>query len=53
MDRIIAIVDQSVITEQELADRMRTVSAQLEKQGTAIAAAKYLRKTNSRALNCR
>ncbi len=36
MDRIIAIVDQSVITEQELADRMRTVSAQLEKQGTEL-----------------
>ncbi|MEQ1597783.1 MAG: peptidylprolyl isomerase [Methylotenera sp.] len=36
MDRIIAIVDQGVITEQELADRMRTVSAQLEKQGTAL-----------------
>jgi peptidyl-prolyl cis-trans isomerase SurA len=36
MDRIIAIVDQSVITEQELADRMRSVSAQLEKQGTEL-----------------
>lgn len=36
LDRIIAIVDQSVITEQELADRLRTVSAQLEKQGTAL-----------------
>ncbi len=36
MDRIIAIVDQGVITEQELADRMRTVSAQLEKQGTPL-----------------
>ncbi len=36
MDRIIAIVDQSVITEQELADRTRTVSAQLEKQGTEL-----------------
>jgi peptidyl-prolyl cis-trans isomerase SurA len=36
MDRIIAIVDQSVITEQELSDRLRTVSAQLEKQGTAL-----------------
>lgn len=30
MDRIIAIVDQSVITEQELANRIQTVSAQLE-----------------------
>jgi peptidyl-prolyl cis-trans isomerase SurA len=36
MDRIIAIVDQGVITEQELADRIRSVSAQLEKQGTAL-----------------
>jgi len=36
MDRIIAIVDQSVITEQELIDRTRTVSAQLEKQGTEL-----------------
>ncbi len=36
MDRIIAIVDQSVITEQELADRMHTVRAQLEKQGTEL-----------------
>jgi peptidyl-prolyl cis-trans isomerase SurA len=36
MDRIIAIVDQGVITEQELIDRMRTVKAQLEKQGTQM-----------------
>ncbi len=36
MDRIIAIVDQSVITEQELMDRTRTVRAQLEKQGTQL-----------------
>lgn len=36
MDRIIAVVDQSVITEQELADRISTVIAQLEKQGTAL-----------------
>jgi peptidyl-prolyl cis-trans isomerase SurA len=36
MDRIIAIVDQAVITEQELIDRTRTVKAQLEKQGTAL-----------------
>ncbi len=34
MDRIIAIVDQVVITEKELADRIKTVTAQLEKQGT-------------------
>ena len=36
MDRIIAIVDQSVITESELAERTKTVIAQLEKQGTAL-----------------
>jgi peptidyl-prolyl cis-trans isomerase SurA len=36
MDRIIAIVDQSVITEQELTDRVHTVTAQLEKQGTEL-----------------
>jgi peptidyl-prolyl cis-trans isomerase SurA len=36
MDRIIAIVDRSVITEQELVDRTRSVSAQLEKQGTEL-----------------
>ena len=36
MDRIIAVVDQSVITEQELIDRTRTVKAQLEKQGTQL-----------------
>ena len=36
MDRIIAIVDQGVITEQELIERTRTVKAQLEKQGTQL-----------------
>ncbi len=36
IDRIIAIVDQSVITEQELIDRTRTIKVQLEKQGTAL-----------------
>ena len=36
MDRIIAIVDQGVITEQELAERTRTVKAQLKKQGTEL-----------------
>ncbi len=36
MDRIIAIVDQGVITEQELIDRTRTVKDQLEKQGTPV-----------------
>ena len=36
MDRIVAVVDQAVITEKELADRIRSVSAQLEKQGTEL-----------------
>lgn len=36
MDRIIAIVDQGVITEQELADRTNTVMAQLTKQGVQL-----------------
>ena len=36
MDRIIAIVDQGVITEKELIDRTQTVTIQLEKQGTAL-----------------
>ena len=36
MDRIVAVVDQTVITEKELADRIRTVTAQLEKQGTEL-----------------
>jgi peptidyl-prolyl cis-trans isomerase SurA len=36
IDRIVAIVDQLVITEKELADRITTVSAQLEKQGTEL-----------------
>jgi len=36
MDRIVAVVDQLVITENELADRIRTVTAQLEKQGAKM-----------------
>ncbi len=44
MDRIIAIVDQGVITEQELADRIRTVSAQLEKNGTPLPSQEVLEK---------
>lgn len=44
MDRIIAVVDQSVITEQELTDRIKTVNAQLEKQGTALPSAETLQK---------
>ena len=44
MDRIIAVVDQSVITEKELADRIRTVSAQLTKQGTELPPQEILEK---------
>ena len=36
MDRIVAVVDQAVITEKELADRVKSVTAQLEKQGTEL-----------------
>ncbi|HZV99374.1 MAG TPA: peptidylprolyl isomerase [Methylophilaceae bacterium] len=36
LDRIVAVVDQVVITEKELADRIRIVSGQLEKQGTQL-----------------
>lgn len=36
IDRIVAVVDQNVITEQELTDRIKTVKAQLEKQGTPL-----------------
>lgn len=36
MDRIVAVVDQGIITEKELADRIETVTAQLEKQGTQL-----------------
>jgi peptidyl-prolyl cis-trans isomerase SurA len=44
MDRIIAIVDQAVITEQELIDRTRTIVAQLEKQGTELPPENILQK---------
>lgn len=36
MDRIIAIVDQGVITENELSEKVRTVTAQFQKQGTEL-----------------
>lgn len=44
MDRIIAIVDQGVITEQELIDRTRSIAAQLEKQGTELPPENVLQK---------
>jgi peptidyl-prolyl cis-trans isomerase SurA len=36
IDRIVAVVDQGVVTEKELNDRIEIVSAQLEKQGNQL-----------------
>lgn len=44
MDRIIAVVDQSVITEQELADRTQSIKAQLSKKGGELPPEKVLQK---------
>jgi len=44
LDRIVAIVDQTVITEQELENRIRTVTAQFKKQETELPAENILRK---------
>lgn len=44
LDRIVAVVDQTVITEQELDSRMRTLVAQLSKQGTELPPENILRK---------
>jgi peptidyl-prolyl cis-trans isomerase SurA len=44
IDRIVAIVDQTVVTEQELESRMRTIIAQLKKQGTELPDESVLRK---------
>lgn len=44
IDRIVAVVDQTVVTENELIDRIRTVSAQLEKQGTQLPPLEVLQK---------
>jgi len=44
MDRIVAIVDQTVITEQELESRIVSLSAQLKKQGAELPEASILRK---------
>lgn len=44
IDRIVAVVDQQVITENELADRVRTVTAQFEKQGAKLPPANVLEK---------
>ena len=44
LDRIVAIVDQAVITEHELESRIATVTTQLKKQGTEIPEENILRK---------
>jgi peptidyl-prolyl cis-trans isomerase SurA len=44
LDRIVAIVDKTVVTEQELESRIVTVTAQLKKQGTELPAENILRK---------
>lgn len=44
LDRIVAVVDQTVITEQELESRIATVTAQLKKQGTELPEESILRK---------
>lgn len=44
IDRIVAIVDQTVITEQELENRIQTVTAQFKKQGTELPEESVLRK---------
>ncbi len=44
MDRIIAIVNKNAITEQELEDKVQTVTAQFEKQGKELPPAETLRK---------
>ncbi len=44
LDRIVAIVDQTVVTELELESRIRTVIAQFKKQGTELPEESILRK---------
>ena len=44
LDRIVAIVDQTVVTEQELENRIRTVTAQFKKQGNELPEDNVLRK---------
>lgn len=44
IDRIVAVVDQSVITEQELLDRTKSVVAQIEKKGGEVPSEKVLQK---------
>ena len=44
LDRIVAVVDQTVITERDLESRIATVTAQLKKQGTELPDEALLRK---------
>lgn len=44
LDRIVAIVDKDAITEQELANKVLTVSSQLEKKGTQLPPERVLQK---------
>lgn len=44
MDRIIAVVDQSVVTEQELIDRIKSITSQIEKRGGELPAKDVLQK---------
>ena len=44
IDRIVAVVNQTAITEQELENRIMTVTAQLKKQGTELPPEDILRK---------
>lgn len=44
IDRIVAVVNQTVITEQELEGRIKTVTAQLTKQGNEMPPENVLRK---------
>jgi peptidyl-prolyl cis-trans isomerase SurA len=44
IDRIVAVVDQGVITENELNDRIRIVTTQLEKQGNPLPPENVLQK---------
>lgn len=44
MDRIVAVVDQTVITEQELESRIRTLTDQLTKKGAELPPENILRK---------
>ncbi|MFT7228613.1 MAG: peptidyl-prolyl cis-trans isomerase SurA [Methylophilaceae bacterium] len=44
LDRIVAIVDKDAITEQELANKVLSVSGQLEKKGTQLPLERVLQK---------